>query len=106
MCFESRLCALATRNSRGFVYAVSTMGVTSARSSIDEAARVLAERLRAAGADSVCVGIGISTGAQVSEVLSYADGAIVGSMLVKALADGGVAGVREAARSLAEGTRR
>jgi tryptophan synthase alpha chain len=98
--------ALATENSRGFVYAVSTMGVTSARTSVDEAARVLVGRLRGAGADSVCVGIGISTGQQVGEVLSYADGAIVGSMLVKSLADGGVAGVRAAAQSLAEGTRR
>jgi tryptophan synthase alpha chain len=97
---------MATESSRGFVYAVSTMGVTSARASVDEAARGLVGRLRDAGADSVCVGIGISTGEQVSEVLSYADGAIVGSMLVKALADGGVAGVRAAAESLAAGTAR
>ncbi|MCL2514852.1 MAG: tryptophan synthase subunit alpha [Microbacteriaceae bacterium] len=97
---------LATETSRGFVYAVSTMGVTSARSSVDDAARVLVGRLREAGADSVCVGIGISTGEQVSEVLSYADGAIVGSMLVKSLADGGVTGVRAAAASLAAGTAR
>jgi len=98
--------ALASASSRGFVYAVSTMGVTSARSSIDEAARVLAGRLRHAGAESVCVGIGISTGDQVREVLGYADGAIVGSMLVKALADGGVSGVRAAAASLSAGTSR
>ena len=97
---------LATETSRGFVYAVSTMGVTSARASVDDAARVLVGRLRNAGADSVCVGIGISTGEQVGEVLSYADGAIVGSMLVKSLADGGVAGVRAAAASLAAGTQR
>ncbi|GAA4172639.1 tryptophan synthase subunit alpha [Gryllotalpicola koreensis] len=97
---------LATETSRGFVYAVSTMGVTSARASVDDAARVLVGRLREAGADSVCVGIGISTGEQVGEVLDYADGAIVGSMLVKALADGGVTGVRAAAASLAAGTAR
>ncbi|MFC4244618.1 tryptophan synthase subunit alpha [Gryllotalpicola reticulitermitis] len=96
---------LSVANSRGFVYAVSTMGVTGARASVDEAARGLVGRLRTAGADSVCVGIGISTGAQVAEVLSYADGAIVGAMLVKSLADGGVSGVRSAAESLAAGTR-
>ncbi|GAA4193581.1 tryptophan synthase subunit alpha [Gryllotalpicola kribbensis] len=96
----------ATEASRGFVYAVSTMGVTGARASVDDAARALVGRLRDAGADSVCVGIGISTGEQVSEVLSYADGAIVGAMLVKSLADGGVAGVRAAASSLAAGTAR
>jgi tryptophan synthase alpha chain len=96
----------ATEASRGFVYAVSTMGVTGARASVDDAARALVGRLRNAGADSVCVGIGISTSEQVSEVLSYADGAIVGAMLVKSLADGGVAGVRAAASSLAAGTAR
>ena len=48
-------------------------------------------RLRAAGATSTCVGLGISTAEQVREVLEYADGAIVGSALVRALADGGVA---------------
>lgn len=94
---------MATEASRGFVYAVSTMGVTSARASVDDAARGLVARLRDAGADSVCVGIGISTGEQVSEVLSYADGAIVGSMLVTSLAEGGVPGVRAAAESLAAG---
>jgi tryptophan synthase alpha chain len=39
----------ATKNSRGFVYAVSTMGITGARSDVDGAARVLVERLRHAG---------------------------------------------------------
>ena len=56
------------------------------------------------GATSTCVGLGISTAAQVAEVLDYADGAIVGSALVKALADGGVERVAEVARALADGT--
>jgi len=51
------------------------------------------------------VGLGISTAAQVAEVLEYADGAIVGSALVKALADGGVAAAGELAAELARGTR-
>ncbi|TAM69930.1 MAG: tryptophan synthase subunit alpha [Microbacteriaceae bacterium] len=90
--------------SRGFVYAVSTMGITGARSDIDAAARTLVARLRAVGATSACVGLGISTAEQVAEVLGYADGAIVGSALVKALADGGVKSVGEAAAALARGT--
>jgi tryptophan synthase alpha chain len=89
--------------SRGFVYAVSTMGITGERSDVDSAARTLVQRLRGAGAGTVCVGIGISTGKQVGEVLDYADGAIVGSALVHALADRGVPGVADAAGSLAEG---
>lgn len=95
---------LAAESSRGFVYAVSTMGITGERSDVDAAARTLVSRLRTAQAGTVCVGIGISTGDQVREVLTYADGAIVGSALVHALADRGVAGVSETAASLAAGT--
>ena len=91
--------------SRGFVYAVSTMGITGARSDVDRAARTLVERLTAADAPASCVGVGISTAAQVAEVLAYAEGAIVGSALVNALATGGVAAVGELAAELARGTR-
>jgi tryptophan synthase alpha chain len=93
----------AVESSRGFVYAVSTMGITGARSDVDSAARGLVARLRAVGATSACVGLGISTPEQVAEVLEYADGAIVGSMLVKALADGGVDAAGKAAAHLASG---
>jgi tryptophan synthase alpha chain len=93
----------AVELSRGFVYAVSTMGITGARSDVDSAARSLVARLRTAGATSTCVGLGISTPEQVHEVLGYADGAIVGSLLVKALADGGVDAVAKAAAHLATG---
>ncbi|WP_426624208.1 tryptophan synthase subunit alpha [Leifsonia sp. McL0607] len=93
-------------SSRGFVYAVSTMGITGARSDVDSAARTLVARLRDAGATSTCVGLGISSAAQVAEVLEYADGAIVGSALVKALADGGVAEAGRVAAELAAGTAR
>lgn len=90
---------------RGFVYAVSTMGITGARADVDAAARALVGRIREAGDASTrtCVGVGISTGDQVAEVLEYADGAIVGSALVTALAEGGVAGVARAASELAQG---
>ncbi|MCU1423534.1 MAG: tryptophan synthase subunit alpha [Microbacteriaceae bacterium] len=89
--------------SRGFVYAVSTMGITGARQDVDAAARGLVARLKHAGAENACVGIGISTADQVTEVLQYADGAIVGSALVKALADGGVSAVASAAARLSAG---
>ncbi|THG33073.1 tryptophan synthase subunit alpha [Naasia lichenicola] len=94
--------------SRGFVYAVSTMGITGARADVDRAARGLVGRLRDVGVDGesafTCVGIGISTGKQVREVLGYADGAIVGSALVAALAEGGVSAVAACAAGLSEGT--
>lgn len=95
----------AVDSSRGFVYAVSTMGITGARSDVDEAARSLVARLADAGAPASCVGLGISTAKQVSEVLDYADGAIVGSALVNALATGGVRAAGELAAELARGAR-
>lgn len=96
----------AVEASRGFVYAVSTMGITGARADVDAAARSVVARLRDAGATSACVGLGISTADQVADVLSYADGAIVGSRLVAALDQDGVGGVAEVARALSAGTRR
>lgn len=91
--------------SRGFVYTVSTLGVTGARRDLDRAARVLSDRLHSLGCEHACVGIGISTGAQVADVLEYSEGAIVGSALVRALAEGGTEALAEVTRSLAEGTR-
>lgn len=90
--------------SRGFVYAVSTMGITGAREDLDAAARTLVDRLRAVGAETVCVGVGISTAEQVRDVCGYADGAIVGSLLVKTLDSDGVDGVRSVTQSLVTGT--
>ena len=61
------------------------MGITGARTDVDSAARTLVDRLRTVTDRPLAVGLGISTGAQVAEVLTYADGAIVGSRLVTAL---------------------
>ena len=101
---DARL-AQSVEASRGFVYAVSTMGITGARADVDSAARGLITRLRDVGATSACVGVGISTADQVREVLGYSDGAIVGSVLVRALAEGGVEAVARTAAALAAGTK-
>ncbi|WP_166972040.1 tryptophan synthase subunit alpha [Brevibacterium atlanticum] len=89
--------------SRGFVYAASTMGVTGVRSEVDDHARGLVSRLGEAGAERVCVGLGVSTREQAAEVAAYADGVIVGSALVRALDSDGVAGLGRLAAELAEG---
>lgn len=100
---------LIVRSSTGFVYTVSTMGITGERAELDAAARTLIGRLKAhAGAAPdgelrACVGIGISTPDQVAGVLEYADGAIVGTALVRALRDGGVDGLAEVTRTLTAG---
>jgi tryptophan synthase alpha chain len=95
---------------RGWVYAASTMGVTGVRASVGEGARNLVERARAAGARRVCVGLGVSTGAQAAQVAEFADGVIVGSAFVRALTEardaaGGLAAVRALAGELSAGVR-
>lgn len=97
--------ALVSETSRGFVYAASTMGVTGLRDSMGAAARDLVERTRAAGAQRVCVGIGVSNADQAHEVAQYADGVIVGSALVKAL-DESMDALARLTADLAAGVRR
>jgi len=94
----------AGSSSRGFVYAVSTMGITGAREDLDSAAQNVVSRVRLHAPDSVtAVGIGISTQEQVRQVNSYADGAIVGSSFIAAYASAGLNGLKEKVRELAKG---
>lgn len=95
---------LVISSSTGFVYTVSTMGITGERAALDLAARTLVERMRSRGDVRACVGIGISNAEQVAGVVEYADGAIVGTALVKALRDGGIDALAETTRTLAGGT--
>jgi tryptophan synthase alpha chain len=92
---------------RGFVYAASTMGVTGTRATVGDAAETLVRRTRAvAGNLPVCVGLGVSDGAQAAEVAAFADGVIVGSAYVRELLEGrGTAGVRALTEDLAAGVR-
>ncbi len=96
--------AMIVRETTGFVYTVSTMGITGERAQLDAAARALVARLREHGAERACVGIGVSNADHVRSVLEYADGAIVGTALVRALRDGGLDGLAAAARELVAGT--
>ena len=95
---------MIVRETTGFVYTVSTMGITGERAQLDAAARALVARLREHGAERACVGIGVSNADHVRSVLEYADGAIVGTSLVRALRDGGLDGLAAAARELVAGT--
>ncbi|MDN5558786.1 MAG: tryptophan synthase subunit alpha, partial [Ruaniaceae bacterium] len=94
--------AMTAKACRGFVYAASTMGVTGERATIGGTAETLVTRCRAAGADRVAVGLGVSKAAHAREVGRYADGVIVGSALLRALGDG-IAPMRELAAELAVG---
>jgi tryptophan synthase alpha chain len=97
-----------TAASRGFVYVASTMGVTGARDTVSDAARTLVARTREARPDiALCVGLGVSNGAQAAEIAAFADGVIVGSAYVRQMLEGrGADGVRALTADLAAGVRR
>ncbi len=80
---------------RGFVYCVSVMGVTGARSEVSSATRGVVDAAHEAGAPRACVGLGVSRREHVEEIGAYADGVIVGTALVAALGQGGVPAVAE-----------
>jgi tryptophan synthase alpha chain len=94
---------LAAGNSRGFVYAVSTMGITGERSQLDALARTVVSKIRRFSDRPACVGVGVSTSEQVREVNSYADGAIVGTAFIKAHEEGRLIGLRNKVVELASG---
>jgi tryptophan synthase alpha chain len=80
----SRICA----RSHGFVYGVGLMGVTGERTSLAASAGTMAKRLKAVTDKPVLIGIGVSTPEQAREVCAEADGAVVGSALVRMVLDG------------------
>lgn len=72
---------------RGFLYAISRLGVTGARDSVAGTARPVVERIRAVTGLPVALGFGISRPEHVRETCAYADAAVVGSALVQVIAD-------------------
>lgn len=76
------------RRSRGFVYAVSTMGTTGERDALAASAAPLAGRVRAASDRPVLVGFGISSPAHAAQAARVADGAVIASALMRRVLDG------------------
>jgi tryptophan synthase alpha chain len=78
---------LICERARGFVYVVSDTRVTGERDALPEGLAVLVEAVRADAGVPAAVGFGIGTPAQAAEVGRLADGVIIGSRLVRAVAD-------------------
>ena len=79
--------------SRGFTYLVSVTGVTGMRTNLEARVEPLVKQLKNQGGPPVAVGFGISGPEQARQVREWgADGAIVGSALVRAMAEAGSAG--------------
>lgn len=71
------------REAEGFVYCVSSMGVTGVRSEIKTDIGEIVRHVKAATDVPCAVGFGISTPEQAKKMAALADGAIVGSAIVK-----------------------
>ncbi len=74
--------------SRGFVYGVTVMGVTGARTEMASSADALGDRLKAATDLPVLMGFGVSTAGQAVELSRHADGVIIASALMRRFLDG------------------
>jgi len=87
----------------GFVYAGAVMGVTGARASLGDAVSEVVARTRAVTDLPIAVGLGVSTAAQAHEIAQFADGVIVGSAFINAIAAGGPQAAHELAKDLRAG---
>ena len=79
---EERIQKIAAE-AKGFLYVVSSMGVTGVRSEITTDLGAILANIRKATDVPACVGFGISTPEQAAEIASIADGVIVGSAIVR-----------------------
>lgn len=85
---ESRIQMIA-READGFIYVVSSMGVTGVRSEIKTDLASIVESVRKVTDTPCAIGFGISTPEQAKNMAAVSDGSIVGSAIVKIIAEHG-----------------
>ncbi len=81
---EGRIEMIA-KEATGFIYLVSSLGVTGARSEITTDLESIVKVIRAVTDTPIAIGFGISTPEQAHKMASISDGAIVGSAIIKRL---------------------
>ena len=89
---------MIAKEAEGFVYCVSSLGVTGVRSKITTDIGAMVREVRSVSDIPVAIGFGISTPEQAAEMAGLSDGAIVGSAIVKLVEANG----RDAAASVAD----
>jgi len=98
--------AMIAKEAEGFLYIVSSMGVTGVRSEITTDIGGMVKLVRENTSIPCAVGFGISTPAQAKRMADLSDGAIVGSAIVRLIAERGAEApeaVYEYVRSMKEG---
>lgn len=81
---------MLAKNAKGYIYLVSSMGVTGVRGEITTDIAEMVEQIRAVSDTPIAVGFGISTPEQARMYSETADGVIVGSAIVKLIAAHGM----------------
>lgn len=81
--------AMIAREASGFIYIVSSLGVTGTRNEITTDIAAMVEMIRQNSSLPCAVGFGISTPQQAAKMASLSDGAIVGSAIIKLIAQYG-----------------
>ena len=81
--------AMIAKEAQGFIYIVSSLGVTGVRSEINTDIPSIVKLIRENTSVPCAVGFGISTPAQAAKMASISDGAIVGSAIIKLIAQHG-----------------
>jgi len=79
---DERLEAIA-QHSKGFIYAISRVGITGKQQTMTSDAAALVARIRRWSRLPVAVGFGISTSEHVAQVAEFADAAVIGSAIVE-----------------------
>lgn len=79
---ENRI-AMIAKEADGFIYLVSSLGVTGTRSEINTDLKSIVDVIRQNTSVPCAIGFGISTPAQTKKMADIADGAIVGSAIIK-----------------------
>lgn len=76
---------IISADAKGFIYIVSSLGVTGERSKINSDIKAVVDRVRKNTNVPCAVGFGISTPEQAAEMADISDGAIVGSAIVRVI---------------------
>lgn len=79
---ENRI-AMIAKEADGFIYLVSSLGVTGTRSEINTDLKSIVDVIRQNSSVPCAIGFGISTPEQAKKMADIADGAIVGSAIIK-----------------------
>ena len=75
--------SMIAKEANGFIYCVSSLGVTGTRSKITTDIGAMTKLVKAVTDTPCAIGFGISTPEQAKEMAAHADGVIVGSAIVK-----------------------